>query len=318
MTQLPPAPFFDDIAGAPADARAFWTFAQDGVRLRLAVLAPPPQDCRGTVLLFQGRAEHAEKYGPAVTALQERGFGCLTIDWRGQGLADRPAENPAVGHVARFADYQHDVTALAEAALALDLPRPFFLLAHSMGGCIALRALHRQLKVRAVVLAAPMWGLRLPGPVRPLVRTFAGVGMALGLGERRFPATGAGPYVLSADFDDNNLTRDRLMFDWMRRQLRAHPELGGGGPSVAWLAEALRETRALRTLPMPSLPCLTWAGSAERIVDLAAIRRVMADWPGGQLHIAPGARHEMMMELPPVREGFLDAAAAHFSRHSVH
>ena len=317
MTQLLPAPFFDDIAGAPPGARAFWTHAQDGVRLRLAVLAPPPQDCRGTVLLFQGRAEHAEKYGPAVTALQERGFGCLTIDWRGQGLADRPAENPAVGHVARFADYQHDVTALIEGAIALGLPRPFFLLAHSMGGCIALRALHRQMKVGAAVLSAPMWGLRLPGPVRPLVRTISGIGMALGLGERRFPATGTQPYVLTADFDGNTLTRDRLMFDWMRRQLRIHPELGMGGPSVAWLNEALRETRVLRALVAPAVPCLTWAGSAERIVDLGAIRRVMAGWPEGQLHIAPGARHEMLMEVPAVREGFLDATAALFARHAA-
>ena len=98
---MQPAPFFDEIADAPSGASAFWVEASDGVRLRVALLGPPPTQAKGTVLLFPGRTEYVEKYGPAAAALQMRGYACIAIDWRGQGLADRPLDDGAVRSVVR-------------------------------------------------------------------------------------------------------------------------------------------------------------------------------------------------------------------------
>jgi len=47
------------------------------------------QHVKGTVLLFPGRTEYIEKYGPAAADFLARGFATVVIDWRGQGLADR-------------------------------------------------------------------------------------------------------------------------------------------------------------------------------------------------------------------------------------
>lgn len=305
-----PAPFFADIAGAPDGARALWARAADGVRLRIGLLAAPAAEARGTVLLFTGRSEYVEKYGPAARALAGHGYACLAIDWRGQGLADRPAGDPATGHVAHFADYQRDVAALLESVAELGLPRPFFLLAHSMGACIGLRALHEGLPVAAAVFSAPMWNIAMPAALRLPARLLAGLVHGVGLGARRIPFTGSLAYVTTADFDDNALTGDRVMFDWMRHQLRAHPELVLGGPSFAWFREALREVESFRDRPLPELPCLTWMGTGERLVDSATIRRMMAAWPGSELTVIEGARHEVMMEGPEIRNGFIDAACA--------
>ena len=48
---------------------------------------------RGTVLLLHGRTEFIEKYYPVIEKLLQRGFAVATLDWRGQGLSERP-----VGH----------------------------------------------------------------------------------------------------------------------------------------------------------------------------------------------------------------------------
>ena len=309
---LPEAPFFADLAEGPPGGRAVWCRAADGARLRVGLWAAEGA-ARGTVLLFPGRTEYVEKYGPTAADLGRRGYATATIDWRGQGLADRPLADPLTGHVDRFTDYQRDVAALLATVRAAGLPGPLYLLAHSMGGCIGLRALHDGLPVRAAAFTGPMWGIRLSALVRPVAWTVAHAARRLGQGHRYAPGTGPGTYVMANGAPGNALTSDAGMFAFMQRQIAARPELALGGPSLHWLHEALRETRALRRMLPPALPCLTALGAEESIVDAKAIAAVMARWPGGTLHRFPGARHEILMERPEIRRAFLDAATALFA-----
>jgi lysophospholipase len=310
-----PAPFFDEIADADPGARAFWVEAPgrpgDAARVRIALLG---EGGRGTVLLFPGRTEFVEKYGPAGRALAARGYSVLAIDWRGQGLTDRFLPDRRMGHIERFDDYQRDVAAMVQAADDLSLPRPWHLIGHSMGGAIGLRAVHSGLPVASAVFSGPMWGIRLSAYMRSLAWTVTTLARPAGLGGRVVPTSSPETYLLAVAFDDNMLTTDRAMFDWMQAQLRAHPELALGGPSMAWVNEALREVRALRRVRAPDLPGLCVAGENERIVDLADMRVRMGGWPAGRLVIEPGAEHEIMMEREEVRERFFDAAAEMFDQ----
>ncbi|MCB2131865.1 MAG: alpha/beta hydrolase, partial [Rhodobacteraceae bacterium] len=114
---MEPAPFFADIAEAPAGGRTVWATAADGVRLRIGYWRGGETGERnGTVLIFPGRSEYIEKYGPALTRLTGAGHACLIIDWRGQGLSDRILADPMSGHVHEFVDYQTDVAALLQTA----------------------------------------------------------------------------------------------------------------------------------------------------------------------------------------------------------
>ena len=98
----------------------------------------------------------------------------------------------------------------------------------------------------------------------------------------------------------------------MREHLRANHELGLGGPSLSWLNAALVEMRDLGRRPAPDLPCLTYLGRREAIVDPGRIRARMADWPGARLEEVEGAAHEIMMERPAIRTRLFDDLAAHF------
>ena len=302
----PPAPLFAEMADGPEGGRAWWVSASDGVRLRLAAWQRP--QARGTVLLVPGRTEYIEKYGRAAGELARRGLATLVIDLRGQGLAERLSDDPMLGHVGHFSDYQRDMAAMIATARAQALPRPWYLLAHSMGGCIGLRAAIEGLEVAGCVFSAPMWGIHMRPALRPFAWAMGWAGVHLGLGEHYAPGSGVGAqsYVLSAPFETNLLTRDREMYAWMIAHLRRHPELGLGGPSLRWLIEALTETRRLARCPAPALPCLTLMGTQEEIVDPDRIRARMRRWPGGRLEIIPGARHEVMMEDDATRARVFD------------
>ena len=308
------APFFAELSDGPGDGRAWWADTADGTRIRLGLWRP--EGANGTVFLFPGRTEYIEKYGRAARDLASRGLATFAIDWRGQGLADRLVDDEMAGHVMHFTDYQHDVRAMVAAAEELDLPKPWHLLAHSMGGCIGLRAAMEGLPVASCVFSGPMWGIQMSDALRPVAWSLSWSSKRLGIGHRYAPGTAGGSYVLSEPFETNKLTRDRAMYDYMIDHLNAQPELGLGGPSLHWLHEALMETRALARKPSPDLPCLTIMGSDEEIVDVTRIRQRMAAWPNGRLEVIEGGRHEVMMDDPDTRAAVFDMMGNFFEQHS--
>lgn len=306
------APLYDDVAKAPDGGAAYWLTCEDGVRIRVGAW---DKGTKGTVLLFPGRTEYIEKYGLAVGDLQNRGYATMVVDWRGQGLADRLLEDPATGHVIHFTDYQHDVRAMMAAARDLGLPEPYYLLSHSMGGCIALRSLIEGLNVKAAIFSAPMWGILISAPMRPLAFGLAWASSGLGLGHKYAPSTSADSYVVTAPYADNMLTTDAEMYAYMQDQARTHPQLSLGGPSMNWLFQALTETRDLQTMQMPDTPTVTYLGTNERIVDSIAVIKLMGQWPDGCLEMVDGAEHEVLMENPAIRELAFNGAEKLFSLH---
>jgi len=301
-----PAPLAE--CGAPEGGRAVWLRAADGVRLRVGYWPG-----ERLALVLPGRTEVIEKYGLVVRDLAAAGWGALVVDWRGQGLADRALADPLRGHVGDFAEFQRDLDAVLDFAQA-QAPGPMPWLAHSMGGCIALRGLTRGLPCKAVAFSAPMLGLaQEPGKLRAL-GWLAALARPFRADRGYAPTTGAGFGLPSMAFEGNNLTTDPAQFERMKAQILGDPRLSLGGPSLRWMAAALAEITALAALPSPEVPALFGLGGAEGIVSPAAVRDRAARWPGAELAEYPGARHELLMERPEVREDFLTRVSALFSR----
>ena len=304
------APLFSEITDGPDGGNAWWLTTDDGVRIRVGAWNTDASN--GTVLLFPGRTEYIEKYGKAAADLATRGYATFAIDWRGQGLADRLVDNAMAGHVMAFGDYQRDVAAMVEAATRLDLPKPWHLLAHSMGGCIGFRALTEGLPVHSCAFSAPMLGIQMSEMLRPVAWSLSWGGHRLGMGHIFAPSTSAHSYVLIEPFETNKLTNDPDMYQYMIDQTRAHPGLGLGGPSLSWLYEALRECRNLSRLPSPDMPCVTILGENEQIVDIKRIRDRMNDWPGGKLIEVENGKHELLMDNPGIRKSAINAFCDEF------
>ncbi len=302
------APFHAELADAPAGAQCFW-LKPGAARIRVAWWKAGD---KGTVVLLPGRTECIEKYGRAARDLVARGYSVITIDWRGQGLADRPLADHHAGHVGDFSEYQQDLDAMLAEAERAGLPKPYFMLAHSMGGAIGLRGLMRGLPFAAAVFSAPMWGISMAAWLRPVAAVVTAIAAPLRFGNRYAPTTSDECYLLSNPFEGNVLTTDREMWAYMRRQLEEVPELALGGPTLTWLGLALRECAELMAAPAPKVPTICALGTMEKVVDVPPVHLRMAGWANGQLDLYPGAEHEIMMEGPAVRNRFFDRAASLF------
>ncbi len=298
---------------APDDCR--WLTTPDGLRLRAAKWVAP--DARAHVIFNSGRTEFLEKLALPVAELLGLGLSVIAVDWRGQGLSDRLIEPDLKGHIGDFSEYQIDLDTLLASDLARDLPGPRVFFAHSMGGAITARALSRldQLgPVQATVMCAPMFGIAMNRVMRAFAWATIRVSQTFGLQER-WPPMGdpATPYVMSG-FDDNVLTGDREVWDWMSDVTASHPAIGLGMPTLGWFAAAEAECKRLRRATPPGHPVLCLLGSNERVVEVSAIHHG-AQALGAEMAKFQGGEHELFLETGDIRntvwdriERFLESA----------
>lgn len=304
-----PGEFHADLADGPDRARAWTVSASDGTGLRVVTWAAGD---RGTVLLFPGRNEHAEKYGPVAALLAAAGFSSAVIDWRGQGMSQRTPGIGIAGHVGHYDEYQHDVQAMVDTVRADGLPEPLFLIAHSMGCAIGLAALARGLPVRAAAFSAPMWGLVMGPAMRPLAGGLSKLAEFAGFDTATVPVRPSETYMLVQPFEGNALTTDRATYEWLVTHPKRDPRLGIGRPTFGWLGASLAAIEALAALPAPAVPVYVGLASEDIIVDNAAAERLVRNWADVRVEIIKDARHELLIERPEVRDRFLAAATALF------
>ncbi len=287
----------------PQGAEELWLEGRGGVRLR-AMLAPAPGVARGTVLLCPGRTEFIEKYFEVAGELQSRGFTVFCLDWRGQGLSARELKDPQKGHFNSFDDPVNDYQ-LVLRQLADRLPQPHLLIAHSMGGGIMLRALQtRRVEVAAALFCAPMWGIKgMTGPVKRFARFMT----ALGAGGVFAP--GFQKQWKREDFRRNNVTSDRERHSRAQGLIAADQRLALAGPTLGWVAAA---ADAMESFGQPGAlthlrcPVLVLSAEREALVDNGAHARLIGAFPMAQGEVIAGAKHEIMMEVDPIRAVFWD------------
>lgn len=305
-----PAPFHGAESEGPGGGSAFWTRAEDGVRIRVGGWRAGE---RGTVVVFNGRNEFIEKYGRLATDFAGSGYAAASCDWRSQGLADRLSDTPMLGHIERFTDFQKDAAAFLDWLEAQGYPKPWHLVAHSMGGLIALRHVHGPHPFATITFSSPMWGIGFPLPLRIAAPAIAHLGMRLGYATFFAPGTGPDSYTGTTAFEDNVLTGDADTYEWLKR-LEAKDDLEVGGPSFQWVHEALRECRLQRNAPAPDVPTLIALGDEEQVVDPRAIHAMARRWNKATFLPLSPSKHEPLMERPGPRGAFLAAMLEQFAK----
>ena len=120
------------------------------------------EDCRGTVVLVHGMAEHARRYGAFAGALAAGGFAVAALDLRGHGRTAGTQGSFGPGGWPRVLE---DVHALCRWAVERNPGLPVALFGHSMGSLFARAAMESfGGELAAVVLCGPTVDL----PVRRL------------------------------------------------------------------------------------------------------------------------------------------------------
>ena len=292
----------------PEGGEAFWLRAEDGARLR-CIKWTGGNCSRGTVFLFGGRTEFAEKYFEVTGELRRRGFAVVTMDWRGQGLSSRLLADPRKGHVGDFAQFDRDLARLM-ISVAPAMPRPWMALAHSMGGQILLRAAHdRPEWFSRIALSAPMFGLRASPWMGRAIRGVTSLLHVLGRDEEFVPG-GNGKAADETPFKRNILTHDERRYELLQALLRAEPALGIGSATVGWLRAAFRSmdmTSARDYLIRIRAPLLICEAEEDALVSGNALAHAALHVPDARLVTVPGSRHEVLIERDEARAVFWGA-----------
>ena len=280
-----------------------------GVRLRYAVFRSKEREAKGTVVLLQGRSECIEKYYETINDLTAQGLWVATFDWRGQAGSGRLLDGSHAGHVARFADYEADLSLFLEKIVLPDARLPFFIVAHSTGALVALsQAPSLENRIERMVLAAPFVALGGQSMSQRRIAVIARLASLAGLGHRTFRRGEP-----SFEFAQNVVSSDARRFARNAAIYAAHPELSIGWPTARWLNETLRAMARVTHqdhLTRIRIPTLLLCPTADVLVPRKAIGDLARIFRAARLIEIDGARHELFQEADRYRAQAMAAIEA--------
>jgi lysophospholipase len=260
---------------------------------------------RGSVILLNGRKEFMEKHAETTGELNQRGFDVYSLDWRGQGLSSRMLANRHKGFIKNFDSYINDLNLFFRKIVQPKGSIPLVILAHSMGGHIALRFIHEYPKIAdKVVLVSPMIDILtwpLPGW---LVRLIVRVAIKVGLDHMYI--IGSGDYTVER-FKGNRLTSDPERFRDENKAILENSDLALGGVTYGWLSATFDSIDILTDPGFAkkiTTPILIVSAGCDRVVSVNAQKTICSLLPHCRFTEITGARHEILKETDAVRSIF--------------
>lgn len=290
----------------------------DGAVLRWGHL--PVSDARAECVLVGGFGEFIEKQFETVRDLASRGIAVWCLDWRGQGRSIRPRRLPTRPRARKFDRDADDLAAFTAARLPGRLPR--LLVAHSMGGAIALLCLKRHPHLfAAAVLSSPMVGLRT-GPVPPtLIRLITRPARVAGLGACFIPGAGKWRPDRIPSPEQSRITTDAERCQLRHAWFSADPGLRLDQATYGWVDSALglvariskpEFLRGIRT------PILMGHPGREVVVSPLAQRRAARLLPNCTLIELPESKHDPFLERDAIRDYWLSCLDRFIAERVVH
>ena len=282
------------------------------------------------IIIVPGRTESYLKYQELMFDLDIQGYDSVIIDHRGQGLSMRFTINQLQGHIVEFDHYAQDLQQLLSQVLPEKHPlhqRYSFMLAHSMGGAIALRYLQLYPNnVKALSLSSPMIAITTGGTPKWLAKSLINTGKII----NNWLSADAPWYffgqsdINKSTFADNRLMHSELRFQRFQALYQERPELALGGVTFNWLAQAISTSDKLFIdIKKLSLPILLLQAGEEHIIDNEAQNNFCqqlntltpSSCPDGKPVIITGAYHELLFELDQYRDIAIDKSLSWFSQH---
>jgi lysophospholipase len=274
---------------------------------------------RGSLLFLPGRGDHYEKYLETLAYYAAAGWHVTAIDWRGQGESGRFLADPEVGHIDDFATWISDLRRFW-GDWKQDTPGPHVVMAHSMGGHLAMRALvEKAMDPDAVVMSAPMLGIQTGGLPLGLNHAFAKMMVKLGKGEVAAWKVSEKP-LSPLSMRNKMLTHDDERYADEIAWWQLRPQVKLGPPSWHWVERAIASIRMLDSpglLEAVQTPILLLATTADQLVSTPRVLIDAKRLPHAEtLIFGKEAAHELLREADLVRDqclaridSFLDAHA---------
>ncbi|MBT5186608.1 MAG: alpha/beta hydrolase [Kordiimonadaceae bacterium] len=289
----------------PEFAEVEYLTARDGVRLRVGFF-PSFGDAKASILLLNGHREFLEKYTEFIGSFQRRGFNVYSMDYRGQGLSDKPLDNHNKSHNPDFSLLVEDINEFISRKIKSDtFNHPFYMVAHSMGAQLGLRYLHDHPGIfTKAVLMSPFtdlnYGLKYVGG---LAKIFFKTAALIGFSEAFAPGQVKNKDMVVHQYAIDQLTHDEQRYYSSVRATEHNPELFLGGVTFGWLKGAIdsmniiKQSGYMKTIKTPIL-CLL-AGE-ENVVDNVSTLKLLQHVKNVSIEIIENSRHEIYRETDQV------------------
>jgi lysophospholipase len=246
-----------------------------------------------------------EKYSETIEELNHVGFNVYSFDWRGQGLSSRMLENRHKGFIDDYEVYLNDLDLFFTKIVKSESVHPLIIIAHSMGGHIALRFMHDHPEVADMaVLTSPMIDIFTSRLSKGLIKLITKIAIKAGFSQ--FYTIGSRDYT-DEKFKGNDLTSDPVRFTDAKNAITNNPDLALGGATYRWLSATLK---SIDILTQPgfaeeiSTPILMVIAGNDKIVSIQAQKKICTNLPNCELKEIPDARHEIFKETDDVRSIF--------------
>lgn len=246
-----------------------------------------------------------EKYLETIEELNQEGFNVYSLDWRGQGLSSRILANRHKGFIDDYDVYLDDLNLFVTKIVMPESFHPLIIIAHSMGGHIALRFMHDHPDVvDMAVLTSPMIDIFGSSLSRKFVKLIAR--MAIKTGFSHSYTIGSGDYTVEK-FKGNELTSDPVRFTDAQNAIIKNPDLALGGVTYGWLSATLK---SIDILIQPGFaakittPILMVIAGNDKIVSTNAQKQFCTMLPNCKLIEISEARHEIFKETDVIRSIF--------------
>jgi lysophospholipase len=256
------------------------------------------------LVILPGRSEQLEKYAEVVHSLNDSELkGELVyflMDHRGQGSSQRFMSQIDRGYVDDFDNYASDVKTFLDQVVSQTYCRETYLLAHSMGGGIAVDFLqkHPGLIDRAV-LTSPMLKIQTKPYPYAVARGIVLGSMAIGRGKQF--AIGEKPYNPNDDFASNMFTQSKVRFDMWMNLFRELPQTQLGGVTNRWVNEIMKGTKGVRArYAKLLLPLRVIKATDERYSEASEMEKLCRQAAQCEATTLVG-KHEVLMEKDEVR-----------------
>ncbi len=260
---------------------AFMTFIEETITttdgLRLYVRRREVDNSRGEVIIVHGFGEHSGRYGSLTDHLVNHSYTVTGYDHRGHGLSDG-----LPGHIEHFYEYEDDLHKIIAHVRDRSKSPNLYLIAHSMGGLVALRYLaKRGDDLSGAIISAPLVAVAVPVPAHKLIiaRLCA-----------RFR-----PYMrLNNGINPAHLSRDTEV-----GKAYATDPLVNRKVSARWFAEATRAMEEVKDWATQiTLPLLVMHGTEDKLASCDATKRLFEKIGSKdkELGIYSGYYHELFNE----------------------
>lgn len=263
---------------------------------------------KGSVFISHGFTESCGKYHEVIYYFLKAGYSVCMIEHRGHGRSRRTEERTSAGaptDIEKFQYYVYDMDYAIETVLKKNLPAPYYLFCHSMGGAIgALYMESHPDTFQKAIFSAPMFEINSGGYPKAVVKALIRISCALGKQEQFL--AGQNPFSAEENFADSAASCEPRYRYYFEQQL-AVPAFQNGGSSIRWAGESLRATERLlkpENCSKITIPVLLFQAGADTVVCSGGQDRFIEQIPDGRLVFVPDTKHEIYLGPDKVLEKY--------------